>query len=65
MGLSQLTWPDLDAYARLMRVEFAPWQAQALIQMSQAYIGALQAGAELLCRPPREWDDPQDEDEDG
>ena len=59
MGLSPLTWTEIDALNRTMRYDLRPWECQVIRQMSQAYCSWIKKGESPNCDPPVE---PTDED---
>jgi len=40
MGPLRISWADLDAYQRVNRFRFEPWEIEALRRADQAYMRA-------------------------
>ena len=51
-GETPLEWPDIWAYMQATQAISEPWEARALIRMSQAYVDEKAAGSNLLRKAP-------------
>lgn len=53
-GEVPLSWAEVDAYARNSPEITEPWEAQALVQMSQEYLAEKRKGADVFTVAPME-----------
>jgi hypothetical protein len=52
MGYISKTWPEIESWARLVKIRLTGWEAETLAQMSEAYCGQLAASAKKDCPAP-------------
>mgnify|MGYP000058135525 CR=1 FL=1 len=62
MGASPLDWQAIKAWADIQGIELEPREADALRQLSMAYLSQQQKSEDKACPPP--WVDPQQIDRD-
>jgi len=62
MGASPLDWQVIKAWADIQGIELEPREADALRQLSMAYLSQQQKSEDKACPPP--WVDPQQIDRD-
>ena len=55
MSLSALSFSELDAYCRRMKVDLTAWESINIISMSREYCSWLNKGKEKTCASP--WND--------
>lgn len=51
-GENPISEADLDSWERRRGVEFEPWEAEAVVAMSRAYLGEMHAAREANAEPP-------------
>lgn len=52
MGYSSKTWPEIESWARLVKIPLTGWEAETLAQMSEAYCGQLAISSKKDCPAP-------------
>ncbi len=52
MGLTRLSWQEIESYSRLSGVDLTPWESEQVINMSREYCLWKQKGAKQDCQAP-------------
>jgi hypothetical protein len=52
MGYVNLTWTEIDSWARRMKIPITGWESETLHRMSQAYCGQMSISSKKDCPAP-------------
>lgn len=52
MGLSPLTWMELEAYSVMSKRQLTGWESDSVMAMSRAYVSMARNAESITCIPP-------------
>ena len=52
VGICGMTWADVNAWCQVKQVELTPWESHAIMEMSRAYVAAVNEYRDKPVPPP-------------